>query len=359
MKIVVDKIILDRITNILLNFIDKKDFSEITSHIFISAENGTLTLKATDYEIGINYKIKNLNIQIDGQATVNGKNFFDIIKILNNSPTILETDNEHLLIEQNSSKFKLPMFKSSEFPEFPTISNKETFEINPNFFIKSLKKILPAIDTNNPKFELNGCLIQSSQENITFVSTDTKRLAFTQIKNQNEYTKEKSIILPKKAIIELQKLFFETLDIFLDEKVLIVKSTDFEFFTKLINGKFPNYEKIIPHQLNYQIPMSKELIIQNIRRVSIISQDIRITIENQKVLFENLYKENAEAKSSFFINENYSEKIIIQTNGRYITDFLSNIESENFIIGYNNFNVPFMLIDENLKTIIMPITDYK
>ncbi len=357
MKILIEKSILDKITNILLNFIDKKDFSNITSHIFLMAKDKILTLKATDYEIGIKYEIDNVNIQIEGEATVNGKNFFNIIKILNNSSTILKTSGENLLIEQNSSKFKLPMFNSQEFPSFPNIENKENFQINPNLFIKSLKKILPAIDTNNPKFELNGCLIQSEYENITFVATDTKRLAFCKILNQEQNIKENSIIIPKKAIIELQKLFFEKLELFLDEKILIAKSNDFEFFTKLINGKFPEYQRIIPTELAQEITLDKNLVLQKIKQVSIISQDIKISIINKEVLFENLYKENAEAKSKFFIETEILEKIVIKTNSKYLTDFLSNIDEEQFTIGYNNPSVPFMLISQNLKTIVMPIVD--
>ena len=184
---------------------------------------------------------------------------------------------------------------------------------------------------DNPKFELNGCLIDVKQDRINFIATDTRRLALTSISNSS--LKEIAIIIPKKAIIELQKLFFNELNIFLNDKVLIVKSSNFKFFTKLINGKFPKYERIIPSQLKQKIELNKDMVIEKLKQVSIISQEIKITIKNQNILFENLHKENAEAKSSCFINNQNLDEIIIKTTSRYIVDFLSNIEGLKYRFG--------------------------
>ena len=355
MKIVINKSILENVLNSLLNFIEKKDLSQITSHILLIAKDTVLTLKATDYEIGLSSIISNVVIEEEGVATVSGKKFFDIIKILNDTDTILESIDGNMIIKQKKSKFKLPMFNSNEFPSFPEIENKKKFEISPSLFVKSLKKITPAIDTNNPKFELNGCLIDVKSENINFVATDTRRLAITKIENKSD--SEISIIIPKKAIVELQKLFFNELDIYLDEKILIAKSSNFKFFTKLINGKFPNYARIIPSDIKLLIELNKDTILEKIRQVSTISNEIKITFNESEIIFESLNSENAEAKSRFDLVTNLTEEIYIKTNSRYIIDFLSQIESNRFILGFNESSVPFVLVSENFKTIIMPITE--
>ena len=102
--------------------------------------------------------------------------------------------------------------------------------------VKSIKKIAPAIDTNNPKFELNGSLIDIKDGFINLVATDTKRLAITKMEKETEHNF--SLIIPKKAISEIQKLFLDTIEMFYDENTLIASSTNFQFFTKLISRGF-------------------------------------------------------------------------------------------------------------------------
>ncbi len=354
MKIIVNKLIFENVLNSTLNFLEKKDFTQITSHILLVAKESKLTIKATDYEIGINLEIKNVDIEEEGVATANGRKIFDIVKILNDTDTIIETQNDTLLIKQQKSKYRLPMFNPMEFPTFPTLENKREFEINPHDFIKALKRVTPVIDTNNPKYELNGALINLIDDKIDFVATDTRRLAIVELKKE-EKQENIEIIVPKKAITEIQKLFFNELNIYLDENILIVKSSNFILFSKLINGKFPNYQRIIPKELKIELKLNKNDVIEKIKQVAIISKEIKISINKNEIIFENLRKENEEAKAIIEYNSNLEEEISIKTQSRYIIDFLLNTEEREFILGYNDFNLPFLLKSDNFITIIMPI----
>ncbi len=94
---------------------------------------------------------------------------------------------------------------------------------------------------------LNGALIDIKSDKINFVSTDTKRLAIYTLKKAND--KEFSLSIPKKAIMEMQKLFYEKIELFYGDNILIAKNEKFEFFTKLINDKFPDYEKVVPKEI--------------------------------------------------------------------------------------------------------------
>ncbi len=354
MKIIVNKSIFENVLNSTLNFLEKKDFTQITSHILLVAKESKLIIKATDYEIGINLEIKNVDIEEEGVATANGRKIFDIVKILNDTDTIIETQNDTLLIKQKKSKYRLPMFNPIEFPTFPTLENKRKFEINPHDFIKALKRVTPVIDTNNPKYELNGALINLIDDKIDFVATDTRRLALVELKKE-EKQENIEIIVPKKAITEIQKLFFNELNIYLDENILIVKSSNFILFSKLINGKFPNYQRIIPKELKIELKLNKNDVIEKIKQVAIISKEIKISINKNEIIFENLRKENEEAKAIIEYNSNLEEEISIKTQSRYIIDFLLNTEEREFILGYNDFNLPFLLKSDNFITIIMPI----
>ncbi|NCO01740.1 MAG: DNA polymerase III subunit beta [Epsilonproteobacteria bacterium] len=353
MKITISKSILE---NILIHagpFLEKKDTSQITSHVYLNVSDLKLTLRATDFEIGYEVVTDKINVLQEGSVTANGKKFLDIIRILKDGNINLEVKNEILYISQAHSNFKLPTFSHSEFPSFPTYEGKARISINSLSLIDSLKKITPAIDTNNPKFELNGALIEIKQDVINFASTDTRRLAVVTLQNQS--SSELSVILPKKAIIEIQKLFFDNIEIYYDETNLIIHSDQYTFFTKLINGKFPEYSRIIPKEIANSLILPKAIMIESIKQITTISTDVKITFLNDLILFESLSDDNIEAKTEINFNTGFSTPFTIAINSRYLLDFLSSINNSEFTIGLNEGNLPFILSDENFKTVIMPI----
>lgn len=344
------------IENMLIHagpFLEKKDTSQITSHVYLNASNGKLTLKATDYEIGFLVTSTNLNITQDGSITANGKKFLDIVRILKDGDINLEVKKDTLHITQSHSNFKLPTFSHNEFPEFPSYEGKARISINSHTLIESLKKITPAIDTNNPKFELNGALIDIHKDSINFASTDTRRLAVVNVANSSE--QELSIIIPKKAIIEIQKLFFDNIELYYDETNLIIHSEQYTFFTKLINGKFPEYSRIIPKEVSNTLVLPKAIMIDSIKQITTISTDLKITLQKDIITFESLSDDNIEAKTEISQTTGFEEPFVIAINSRYLLDFLNSINTSEFTIGLNQGNLPFILNDDNFKTVVMPI----
>ncbi len=353
MKILINKSVLE---TVLLNtqpYLEKKDLSQITSHLYISSIEDTFLIKATDYEIGLEFTTKNINILDEGIATANGKKLLDIVKILKNDDVMLETINDYLYIKQKNSKFKLPMFNSNEFPEFPLIEDKPKFEVNSKSLVRSIKKISSVIDSNNPKFELNGALLDIKDDLLNLVATDTRRLAVVKLENQMKGNF--SLIIPKKAISEIQKLFLDDIEIFYDENTLIARSSNFQFHTKLINGKFPDYERILPKENSYTLNLNREKMVEAIKQISIISPEMKITLKPDSILFESLNDDNIEAKTEIEFATGLDSEIFLAINSRYILDFLSNIEQSGFKLGFNGTDLPFTLECENFLTVVMPI----
>ncbi|MDD5053260.1 MAG: DNA polymerase III subunit beta [Sulfuricurvum sp.] len=353
MKITVDKSVLENILLHLQPFLEKKDTSQITSHVLLTTDGRTLYVKATDYEIGLVIQTNSVNVEEPGSLTANGKKLLDIIRILKDEEIELDLQKDTLHIRQKRSNFKLPTYKSSEFPSFPTTEGKPNIAINSHLLIESLKKITPATDTNNPKFELNGALIDIKANQINFVSTDTRRLALVHIDSQNDA--ELSIIVPKKAIIEIQKLFSDNIEIYYDNTHLIIKSQDTLFYTKLINGKFPDYSRIIPRETQRTIILPKSAIVTAIKQITTISNDLKLTFQSDAILFESLSDDNIEAKTAVEIENGFDNPFILAINSRYILDFLSQVNSTEFTLEANESNQPFVLKDQNFKTIVMPI----
>ena len=353
MKVTISKQIIE---NILIHagpFLEKKDTSQITSHVYINISNSLFTLKATDYEIGFSVVTDNVNIFSEGAVTANGKKFLDIVRILKDGNIDLEVKNDILHISQSNAKFKLPTFAHSEFPSFPTHEGKAKISIDSHTLIESLKKITPSIDTNNPKFELNGALIDIKNQEINFASTDTRRLAVVNISNSSE--NELSIIIPRKAIVEIQKLFSSDIELYYDNTNLIIHSQQFHFFTKLINGKYPDYARIIPKETAHNLVLPKALMIESIKQMTTISVDIKITFLNDTITFESLSDDNIEAKTQIHHITGFEEPFSIAINSKYLLDFLNVIDSSEFHIGLNEGNLPFVLEEHNFKTVVMPI----
>jgi len=352
MKFTTQKSKFEIIISSMQPFLEKKDSSAITSHIYIEIVNNNLLIKSTDYEMGLEAKIDDITSIEDGKATVNGSNLLNIIRRLKNDNINFEVNNNNLEINQNKSSFKLPMYNADEYPSFPNMDNLNNLDINTINLINSIKKITPAIDNNNPKFELNGSLIDIKNDKINFVATDTRRLAISHLRNISNESMQ--IIVPKKAIIEIQKLFFDEASIKYDETNLIISNNNYTFFTKLINGKFPDYERIIPNSLKHNFSISKQILIESIKLITSLKPNIKITFSSSNILFESV-DEDSEAKTQIDINLNIEENFYIAVNSKYLLDFLSSSDNENINIGFNESNLPFYLEDDKFKTIIMPI----
>ncbi len=353
MKIRVNKPLIESILINLQPFLEKKDASQITSHLYFEARNDTVTIKATDGEIGLSIKSNNIIIEDEGNFTANGKKLLDIIRILKNEDITLEIIENTLNVKQKSSKFKLPTFNPQNFPSFPLIENKPQIILDSMNLIKGFKKISSSIDNNNPKFELNGALLDIKIDKTKLVGTDTRRLSITSLNNQNE--NEFSLIIPKKAILEIQKLFIDQINIYYDDTNLIIENQNYYFFTRLINGKYPDYQRIIPNESKITITLPKKEMIDAIKMITTISEEIKIIFNSNSIIFNSLTADNVEAKTELNIETGVNESFELNVNSRYLLDFISQVEESEFQILLNESTLPFVLKDKEFITVIMPI----
>jgi len=353
MKIKAQKQMIESILINLQPFLEKKDASQITSHILFTSYNDKCIVKATDNEIGLQITADHISIEEEGSFTANGKKLLDIVRILKEGEITLETIDNILIVKQRHSKFKLPTFDPSAYPDFPGFEEKPQITLDSLSLIQNLKKISPAIDTNNPKFELNGALIHIKQDATDLVGTDTRRLAIASIPGENSETL--SLIVPKKAILEIQKLFLDQINIYYDETNLIIINQNYFFYTRLINGKYPDYQRIIPATVKHSILLPKKEMTDAIKMITTISQDIKITLLSDVIVFNSLSADNVEAKTEIALHTNLEEKYELNFNSRYILDFISQIDGNEFYLEFNEPSLPFVVKDNHFITIIMPI----
>ncbi|RDU72466.1 DNA polymerase III subunit beta [Helicobacter anseris] len=353
MKFSVNKNSFENVLNHLQPFLDKKDSSQITSHIYFETFENKILLKATDYEIGLDTNIE-IKKEIDGSATVNGKKILEIIKRLKDGDLTLETDSQNIHITQGRSKFKLPMFDTNEFPKNIKSQNQNKINIDTSNFIQSLKKIIPAIDSNNQKISLTGALLELKDYHFSFVATDTRRLAL--MRQDIQSIESFSIILPKKAINEIIKLFPDNMEIYYSDTQLTIQNEYYSFFTKLINDRFPDYEKIIPKEFKIQMKLPKDEIIDAIKLINSLSTKFRMTFKQGEILFETMSNDSSEqAQTQIEFSTGLQEEFSIGIDSRYMLDFLAHIETPEFEICINESNTPFIVKSGNFSTIILPV----
>lgn len=352
MKISLPKNLLEAILTNCQNFLDKRDVSQITSHIYFETQDDELILRATDYEIWLESRIK-ITSSSQGNATANGKQILDMIKHLEDGDINIETKIDTINISQGKTKMDLPMFNADEFPKFPEYSENKQINIESTKFLNSIKRINPAVGSNNPKYALNGCLLDIKDYGFNFVATDTRRLAIIEHKSQS--IDALHLIIPKKAINEISRLFIDNCNIYYNDTHLVIKSDEYTFFTKLINDKYPDYEKIIPKEFKHTINLPKDKFIKALQIVKSLADNMKITFNSNEILCESTGGEVNNGKVSVPIEvQTNIENLVLGVNSRYILDFLSQIDSNEFTLRINEIHTPFIICDENFSTIIMP-----
>ncbi|MFC2747277.1 MAG: DNA polymerase III subunit beta, partial [Campylobacter concisus] len=139
--------------------------------------------------------------------------------------------------------------------------------------------------------------------------------------------------------------------------ILIAQSQNFEFFTKLINGKFPDYERVIPKEVRKRLQLSRDKMIEGIKTISMLSDTMKISFAKDNITFESVIEDNSEAKTTidYQTGLEIGDEFFIGIKNRYLLDFLSSIEDENFELGFNESSLAFVVNSKELTTVIMPI----
>lgn len=369
MKIEINKSIIESTISSIQPFIEKRDSTSITSCILIQVKDKELILKATDYEIGIIAKLNCDSVEGDDTLAINGKKLLDSLKALKDDKITLEKKDygdkgEKLEIKQGKSTIKLPSFIGDNFPTFPENYKSSKLNILSKNLIESLKKLLPVIEINNPRAEYRNALIDIKDYKFNFVATDTKRLEIISFTNQS--VEKFNFMFPKKAILEVQKLFSEDADIYFNDKNIVIENEKFTFWTKIPNGNFIDYDKVVPKDIKHRIHIDKDKIIEALRIINAIWFQAKLTFSKDKISFEVVYNDkdfNATAEIDLdkelnkeFIESLGDESFSITLNSKHILDFVAHINTQTFEFGINeNINSAHTLKSDNFLLTFMPI----
>ena len=185
MKVKISKTKLEAALKVCEKYTEKKDMSCIVSHFLFTANanDNTLVISSTDYELGLIYTIRGVNVLANGSVTAPAKQALNIVsKLDKDEDIILEFVGNDCIISQGAFKFNLASFCYEDFPDYmPEILYKKILNVDSKEFVERLKLIEHAIDKNNPKLSLNGACVTITSNKIELAGTDTKRLVISRI----------------------------------------------------------------------------------------------------------------------------------------------------------------------------------
>ena len=364
MNIKIDREVLLKPLGNVSGIVEKRHALPILSNLLIEAEQGNLKFTATDLEVQISTHIKT-DLTEDFQTTISAKKLFDITRALPETSKIdIQIEESKVIVKAKKSRFNLQTLPPSDYPIMKK-DDESVIELKlPQKELKSLLKQTDfAMAQQDIRYYLNGLLIEAKEKQLNIVGTDGHRLSFTS-KELKQPIQPTQVIVPRKTIIELVKLLNDTdeiVKISFSNNQVNFKFNDIDLITKVIDGKFPDYSRVIPEGHSNIFNINRTLLLDSMLRASILSNDkyrgIRMVVEenNLKLVSNNSEQEKAEEELEV---EYTGEKIDIGFNVTYLIDVLTNIQSDQLTIAFSDSNSSCLVtIPENkeYKYVVMPM----
>ena len=369
MQFVIKRDILLRSLTLAQGIIEKKNTLPILSNVLLEAKNGKLSLIATDLDLVFYDEISEINIEKDGATTTSATILYDILRKISSNSEIkfdLKSENKLSLITDNSD-FNLLCLPTDNFPSFADDFEDNEISFNKSKFLALLNKTKISISNDDTRHYLNGIYLHTTESQnrsyLTGVATDSHRLSSSSIEIESSKTFH-PLILPKKTVFQMCNLLADT-----NEKILIQTSdTKIQFkigkaklISKVIDGKFPDYRKVVPTGNDKILTVSSTDFVQAIERVITVSLDrkegVKLVLGKDNIKFSvnstNSGEGNEVVKSDFT-----AEEMTISFNSKYLVDIVSEIEDKNLKINFKDPISPVLvedMSDKNSYYVVMPM----
>ena len=369
MKFVIEKNNLFRSLSHVQSIVEKKNTLPILSNILIEAKENSLILSATDMDISITDKL-NCNIIEEGSTTVSAHTLYDIIRKLPDSSEIeiISNDGKIISLRSGKSKFSLGCLPKEDFPIIEVEDLENEISIDSQEFLKLINKTRFAVSNEETRYFLNGIYFHKQKEDdtdlLSIVATDGHRLAKFDLDFVNNKLEFPGVIIPKKTVNELYKLLTEyegSIKLNLDSNKIVFFIGDSILISKLIDGNFPDYSKVIPKDNKNVLIINRQEFSLAVDRVSTITNDkspvIKFKLLNNIMNMTSINNENGTATED--IVTNYSgDNIEIGFNSKYILELINNLEDENIILHFKDSSSPVTATEASnpkLIYVLMPM----
>jgi DNA polymerase-3 subunit beta len=337
--------------------VEKRHTLPILSNVLIEKSGDQLTLLATDIEIQIKTHTAGAGGTEKSAVTVGARKLQDILRSLPDSAEVsLELSDKRMQVRAGKSRFNLQTLPAEDYPRMAQADSEQArLQLTQKQFKRLISLVQYAMAQQDIRYYLNGLLLVVMGNEIRVVATDGHRLAYAS-EQLPESLPRTEVILPRKTVIELSRLLAdndEALDIQLSPNQAIFRFGDIELVSKLIDGKFPDYERVIPQNHNKVITIPRTTLLQSLHRAAILTNEkfrgVRVVLApgSLKIISSNADQE--EAQEELEINYD-AEALDIGFNVTYLLDVLNNVSNE---------AVEIRLADANSSALItLPGNDY-
>jgi len=337
-----------------------KGMMPILSGVKIETSDDGLVFHSTDLE---SYTITGCaaNISEAGVCVVNLKVFMDFLRDMGEERIAIELSGNEMVIEGQGGQFRLYTMPAEDFPSVPVVDVPLIQELECSTFIPAVQKVSRAASRDEKRPTLLGMLLEIGREELNMVSTDSYRLAIKKIRQGFKTQEEGQYIIPSAALLNLGKMAgkAEKVDLYRDENggQVRFKVGACDYIIRLIEGKFPKYSQFIPEDFEKNAEVNKEQIAGALKRASLISSTIRLTIDGAGLTITSESREVGEGKEKIAASYN-GEEMDIAFNSRFLEDGITCIDGEEVVLGLSEALKPGIIKekdDEDFLYIIMPI----
>tara|TARA_A200000113_G_scaffold224939_1_gene244228 strand:- start:5444 stop:6547 length:1104 start_codon:yes stop_codon:yes gene_type:complete len=351
--------------NPTLGVVEKRQTLPILSNVLLEVDESSLKLTANDLESEISTTSTISNFKSGGKTTAPARKLSDLCRLM---PDLAEIhfflDGDNLKIETESGKYNLSTLPSEDFPVFETEDTQSQINISSQNLKNLITKTSFAMGNQDWRHYLNGLYMMIDDKVITTVATDAHRLAMATSSLNEASSESTSGIVPRKSINEIGKLVgdeSENVVIQLGQTSIAANVSGTTFVSKLIEGKFPDYEQVIPSGESSLLVVDRKNFSESLSRVSVLSSEkykgVRIITKKNSlnISANNPEKEQGEENLPC---EYQGEEIDIAFNVNYLQEVLSTIDSEKIEINFFGSEKSCLITDpnsENLKYVVMPL----
>jgi DNA polymerase III subunit beta len=257
------------------NVVSTRTTLPILSNVLLQAKEGMVNLTTTDLDVGVRGGFE-ANVDKAGASTLPARRLFTIIRELPSSEISIEVDGKNAAsIRSGQSFFKILGLPEEEFPPLPKFENAKVVTMRQKDLRDGLRKTAYAISTDETRYVLNGVLFSFKENKLTLVATDGRRLAMVDIELEFPRSHEADIIVPTKAVTELQRLLTDDGDVKISVSTgqIAFDLNNTLLVSKLIEGNYPNYKQVIPSEAKERVTLERETFLNSLRRVSLLASD--------------------------------------------------------------------------------------
>ncbi len=348
----------------LSNVVSKKPNLPVLSNLLLKISPDSVSIAATDMEVELITTIgEKLGVECD--ITIPARKLADICRTLPQGAALsFEVKDERIIIQSGKSRFILSGMPAQDFPVVDISETEAKFSINRARLCKLIENTQFAMGKQDVRYYLNGLLMVIGSDSLRCVATDGHRLALDEIELDISMDESKEIIVPRKGVVELLRLLNEgeeDVEFQVSSNHIRVACNDICFTSKLIDGKFPDYQRVIPEKAESVLISDKEELKQSLTRVSILSNEkyhgVRIICNTNKLqaLAQNADQDEAEEE----IDVQYQgEDLEIGFNVSYLLDPLLVINTEEVVLSIADPSSSCLILPNGAsqcKYVVMPM----